>query len=78
MLQSIHIAVSDVANWAEVYLPLDSPNRCGGLRDDKNELPGEFMDELFKWALECEYWRPLLHHPGSFIMFMFYQLKYHF
>ncbi|XP_069190824.1 probable cytochrome P450 49a1 isoform X2 [Procambarus clarkii] len=25
---------------------------CGGLRDDKNELPGEFMDELFKWALE--------------------------
>nr|XP_045599689.1 probable cytochrome P450 49a1 [Procambarus clarkii] len=56
----------------------DFITRCGGLRDDKNELPGEFMDELFKWALECEYWRPLLHHPGSFIMFTFYQLKYHF
>lgn len=24
------------------------------MRDENNELPGDFLGELYKWALECK------------------------
>ena len=29
--------------------------RISSLRDEKQEMPEDFKNELFKWALECEY-----------------------
>ena len=25
------------------------------MRDENNELPGDFLHELYKWALECKH-----------------------
>lgn len=29
-------------------------HRVHEMRDENNELPGNFLSELYKWALECE------------------------
>lgn len=36
------------------------------MRDENNELPGNFLSELYKWALECECWF-LLNNLHGFI-----------
>lgn len=33
----------------------DFVERVHEMRDERNELPGDFLHELYKWALECEY-----------------------
>lgn len=32
----------------------DFVERVHEMRDERNELPGDFLHELYKWALECE------------------------
>lgn len=32
----------------------DFMDRIHEMRDDNNELPQDFLKELYKWALECE------------------------
>lgn len=27
------------------------------MRDENNELPGNFLSELYKWALECKHFK---------------------
>lgn len=46
---------------------LNSFYRVHEMRDENNELPGNFLSELYKWALECECWFLLnnLHSEGN-------------
>lgn len=44
------------------------------MRDENNELPDDFLHELYKWALECKFWHHYHHNAKliyEFILFYF-------
>lgn len=40
----------------------DFVERVHEMRDERGELPGDFLHELYKWALECEYFKHRREH----------------
>lgn len=57
-------------------------NSLEGLLDERREVPGNFLNELYKWALECTFMKINYHtlimilkcepFTLNFIMFFFY------
>lgn len=48
------------------------------MRDENNELPGDFLHELYKWALECMYITKMylnVKYYKSSTHFFFWKLK---